>query len=178
MRFSFLLLLLTVSLNGFSQPIDRYFLGLPFRSPNAVSLDKIKSDSRFRPSYKSDYPEWMYFDAEYLDNRAADPDCDSIKIILTSGFGNFINLDRIAVVYYYQNRSIQTDKYDNIEWQLKSEYRNYDYVSEGDLTLNLDKMEGIICRPYSQDFPEVSLFYTTGENSFAVIIEYTKVNDR
>src|SRR3982751_3803731 len=108
--------------DGYTQPIDRYFLNLPYRSPNAISLDKIKSDSRFRPSYKSDYPEWMYFDAEYLDNRAIDPDCDSIKIILTSGFGNFINLDRIAVVYYYQNRSIQADKYDNLEWQLKGQY--------------------------------------------------------
>jgi hypothetical protein len=143
-----------------------------------MQIDKMKSDSRFRPSYKSDYPEWMYFDAEYLDNKAIDPDCDSIKVILTSGFGSFTNLDRTVVIFFYQTRSLQIEKYDILEGQLRFQYPRYDYVSEGDLTLNLDKMKGIICYPYTDYYPAISLFQTTDENTFAVILEYTKVNDR
>jgi len=162
-----------------AQSIDRYFLGIPFQSPNKVQIDRLKSDSRFRPSYKSDYPEWVFFDAEFLDNRAIDPDCDSIRVILTSGSGNFTNLDRTTIIYFYQSRSIQIEKYYDLEMQLKYNYRNYDYISGDDISnLSQNKLNGIICFLTSEYYPNITLFQTTDENLFALILEYSQANEK
>ncbi len=171
---------LFISLNSIhAQSIDRYFLGIPYRSPNKVQIDRLKSDSRFRPTYKSDYPEWMFFDAEYLDNRAVDTDCDSIRVILTSGFGNFINTDRTTIILYYPSQSIQTEKYYDLEMQLRYQYRNYEYITGDDMfNLSRNKLKGIICFLTSEYYPNITLFQTTDENNFALILEYSQTNEK
>jgi hypothetical protein len=180
MRLTFFLLFFSLVLESVSaQPIERYFLGLPYMTPNAMQIDKMKSDSRFRPSYKSDYPEWVYFDAEYLDNRAIDPDCDSIKVVLTSGHGSLTNFDRTIVIFFYSSRSIQIEKYEDLQLQLKYQHPNFEYISSDDITnLSQNKLDGIVYWLSSDYYPSFSLFQTTDEGLYAVILEYTKVNNR
>jgi hypothetical protein len=63
--------------------------------------------------------------------------------------------------------------------QLRYQYRNYEYITGDDMfNLSQNKLNGIICFLTSEYYPNITLFQTTDENLFALILEYSQANEK
>ena len=163
-----------------NQDIDKYFLGLPYRKANDKQIDFIKSSKTFVPTSNKNILPMQFFHFKYKDVKAVDVDCDSISVIITSSFYSTMNqisytVEDTKVIYYYNNRDLQTVKFKAIEKQLLDKKYRTVYTTIGDDTNRPEsRMKGVEFMLTKKEFPKISLVQTTRYNYYEVRLEYSK----
>lgn len=171
--------LLNLSLTN-NQEIDKYFLGLPYRKANDKQIDFIKSCKTFIPTSNMNILPMLFFHSKYSDYKAIDIDCDSISVIITTSIYSTMNkksytVEDTKVMYYYNNRDLQTLKFKKFEKQLLDKKYRTAYTTIGDDTNRPeDRMKGVEFMLTKREFPKITLLQTTQDNYYEVRLEYCK----